>query len=412
LALMPLLALCCLAAGLASPTLATGKTMPQVTGLEANNGPAAGGNTVTIRGVAFGGSSPVRTITFGGKPAQRFTISSDTTIEAIAPPGNGEAGISAVNTRGEASPRVPADRYAYDPSPGGPWLGLNGNSLTFLGPVEAFVEHGALYDRSDAVEWVAGETLAQGGDGLAASIKDGMIPDVTIEFAGYSGCSFHSQCLPTSEAAIDSYVNGFIATATEIRAKYPAAGIPFEAINEPWGYGSAGQYAAILARLLPAAARAHIPLTQIYAGAYEHGWVQDLYQAQPGLQSEVEGWYLHPYAGDRAPDEGIASLPGIQAEMTSGQNNLIVSEMGFCAPDVNDAGDKCSGAPAETRDSSEAAALLEGELKAALPFHQAGWLRALIVYSRNDGGWAMQLKGGALTAQGAAFERFAEANGG
>jgi hypothetical protein len=85
--------------------------------------------------------------------------------------------------------------------------------------------------------------------------------------------------------------------------------------------------------------------------------------------------------------------------------------MGFCAPDVNDAGDKCSGAPAETGGASEAAALLESELTAALPFHQAGWLRALIVYSRNDGGWAMQLKGGALTAQGVVFESFAEANG-
>jgi hypothetical protein len=411
LALMPLLALCCLAAGLASPALATGKTTPQVTHLEANNGPAAGGNTLTIRGVAFGGSSAVRSVSFGGKPARRFTVSSDTTIEAVAPPGTGEADISIVNARGEASPRVPADRYAYDPPPSAPWLGLNGNSLTFLGPVDAFVEHGALYDRSDAVEWLAGETLAQGGAGLGASIKDGMIPDVTIEFAGYPSCSFHSQCLPTGETAIAAYVDGFIATASEIRAKYPAAGIPFEAINEPWGYGSAGQYAAILALLLPAAERAGIPLTQIYVGAYEHGWVQDLYKARPQLQSEVKGWYLHPYAGERAPDEGIASLPAIQAEMTSGQNNVIVSEMGFCAPDVNNAGDNCSGAPAKAGSASEAAALLEGELKTALPFHQAGWLRALIVYSRNDGGWAMQLKGGTLTAQGAAFEHFAEANG-
>ena len=42
--------------------------------------------------------------------------------------------------------------------------------------------------------------------------------------------------------------------------------------------------------------------------------------------------------------------------------------------------------------------------------HRAGWLRALLVYSRNDGGWAMQLRGGALTAQGRALESFADAN--
>ncbi|HUB36001.1 MAG TPA: hypothetical protein VL972_04195, partial [Solirubrobacteraceae bacterium] len=42
------------------------------------------------------------------------------------------------------------------------------------------------------------------------------------------------------------------------------------------------------------------------------------------------------------------------------------------------------------------------------PYHLAGWLRALIVYSRNDGGYAMQLSSGKLTAQGKALEAFAE----
>ena len=44
---------------------------------------------------------------------------------------------------------------------------------------------------------------------------------------------------------------------------------------------------------------------------------------------------MHPYNTEHDPTAGIAELPGLQAEMTSGQNNVIVSEMGFCAPDVN-----------------------------------------------------------------------------
>ncbi len=48
----------------------------------------------------------------------------------------------------------------------------------------------------------------------------------------------------------------------------------------------------------------------------------------------------------------------------------------------------------------------------ALTYRRAGWLRALIVYSRNAGGWAMQqLPGPTLTAQGRALLSFADAHG-
>ncbi len=408
---MPLLAACCLAVALGQAPLALGASLPQVTQVEANNGPQAGGSTVTIRGVDFRGSSPVRAVGFGATPAASLTIDSETEITATSPPGTGEVEVRVSNGRGEISPAVPADRYAYDPAPGGPWLGLNGNSSQFLGPVDAFVEHHVVYDRSGPIEWHAGETLAEGGAGLAASIDAGMIPVVTIEFSGYSSCSFNSECLPTSAAAIREYAKGFVNSAKEMLAKYPAAGILVEAINEPWGYGTAAQYAAILAQLMPEAARAHLPLDQVYAGATGTGWVQSVYGARPQLQSEVKGWYLHPYNRERAPGEGIASLPAIQAEMTSGQNNLIVSEIGFCALDVNEAGTHCNGSSTPTRTGGEAATLLTRELQLAARYHRAGWLRAIVVYSRNDGGWAMQLKGGKLTDQGVALQSFAEGNG-
>ena len=407
---MPLLALCCVLAALLSPALAEGRTFPEVTRLEANNGPAAGGNTVTIHGVELQGESPVRRVSFGTRPASSFTVESETSLRAVAPAGSGEADVRVTNGRGESSPVVPVDRYAYDPAPNGPWLGLNGNSSRFLGPIDAFVEHGVDYDRSGPVEWVAGESLAQGGRGLQTSIAAGMIPVIPIEYRAYVNCRFGSPCLPTSAAAIREYVRGFITSSREILAKYNAAPILLEASNEPWGYGNAGQYAAILASLLPAAARAHLPMKRIYVGATDGGWIQAMYQARPQLQRQIKGWYVHPYNTERDPAAGIAELPGLQAEMTSGQNNVIVSEMGFCAPDVNVSNSHCTAGP-PTRNSAEAASLLSSELRLAAPMHRAGWLRALLVYSRNDGGWAMQLRGGTLTAQGRALESFANAYG-
>ncbi len=150
-----------------------------------------------------------------------------------------------------------------------------------------------------------------------------MIPVITIEFKGYSHCSWGQECLPSGRK-IGSYVKGFVHSAGEILAKYPTAPIVFEAINEPWGYGTSGQYANIVAALLPEATRAGIPLERIYVGATGAGWLQSMYAEQPRLQTEVKGWYLHPYgppAGSFSQNtRGIQSVPAVQAEMTSGQS--------------------------------------------------------------------------------------------
>ncbi len=403
---------CCLAALLLTPAIAVANpSPPQVTGIEANNGPETGGNAVKVHGVGLEGESPVRAVTFGGRPARGFELESDTQLTAVAPPGSGEAEVVVTNGRGESSPAAPAANYAYDPPPEGPWLGLNGNSSLFLGPIDAFVEHGVSYDRSGPVEVIAGARLAQTGAGLEPSIRAGMIPVIPIEYPAYVNCSFGQQCVPTSASAITAYVQGFISSAREILARYPAAPIVFEATNEPWGYGSAAQYAAILASLLPAATHAGLPVDRIYVGATGSGWIKGLYRARPQLETEIKGWYFHPYNHEGASGEGVAGLPGWQAEMTSGQSNVIVSELGFCAPEVNKAEAQCSSGPAPARNEAEATSRLSEELSRTVPFHREGWLRAVLVYSRNDGGWAMQLRGGALTDQGRALEEFADAYG-
>jgi hypothetical protein len=302
-----------------------------------------------------------------------------------------------------AAAGVAATARAAGPFPGGPWLGLNGNSTDYLGGLEEFVEHRVVYDRGGAIELAAGETLAQAGPPLEKSIKAGMIPVILIEFDGYSGCTFGKACLPTDPKALSAYARGFISTAEEILDKWPAAGITFEAINEPWGYGTADQYAAFLALLLPQVARSHIPPEDVYVGATGEGWIQGLYQAQPQLRNEIEGWYLHPYAKERKPGEGMAEVPGIRAEMASGRGNVSVSEIGFCAVSVNRG--QCLSSSAPAFDPSDAAGALEKELEIARADHAAGWLRSVLVYSRTDGGWAMQQRGG-LTEPGQMLEAF------
>lgn len=293
-------------------------------------------------------------------------------------------------------------------APTGPWLGLNGNSAEHVGPLEQFVEHRVVYDRSGPIELLAGETLAQDGAGLEKSIKAGMIPVIPIEFDGYSKCTFGKHCLPTDGKALSTYARDFISTAEEILDKYPAAGVKFEAINEPWGYGTPSEYAAFLALLLPQVARSHVPLKDVYVGATGEGWIQGLYQAQPQLRNEVKAWYLHPYAKERKPGQGMAEVPGIRAEMTSGQDNVIVSEIGFCAVSING---QCLASSAPAYNPSDASQALRKELELARADHEAGWLGAVIVYSRSDGGWAMQLKGGELTDPGRMLQSFGDSYG-
>jgi IPT/TIG domain-containing protein len=413
-----LVLLCALSAGCAGQAAALPAT-PTIAALRPNNGPAAGGSTVAISGSGFG---PDAAVSFAGVPASAVAVDSPTAITATSPPGAGTVAVTVTDAGARSAPTA-RGRFAYDPPPSGPWLGLNGNNSTGLGPVAAFAEHGIVYDRSGPVEWTAGQLAQQGGVATAAGralstdIADGMIPVVTIEYRGYHG-EFKPDASFPSEAhgsrTLDEYVSGFVASAASILAAHPGAGILLEPMNEPWGYTTpqfnGAQYADVIAKLLPAAARAGIPLSDIYVAASGDHWVTQMYAAQPRLESEVGGWYLHPYGPPSGSfddaSSGIQSLPQVQAEMTSGQNNVIVSEVGYCAENVND-GAACGGL--DTSSDIRAAENLGEMLVNALAYHEAGWLRALLIYSRNDGGWAMQTAGGQLTAQGHVLLSFAEA---
>jgi len=202
----------------------------------------------------------------------------------------------------------------------------------------------------------------------------------------------------------------------------------FEPMNEPWNWAdppgtlsgrrAATEYAAVLARLLPASRAAGVPLADIYVpttGLLADGstWVPDLYQAQPCLRpgpatcGPIEGWSAHPYGLPGRTTEGIGALPGERAAMLSGQNNISVTEIGFCASDVNH-GLYCNeNRPDITGTSSQTASWLSETLREALAMHASGWLRSLLIWNRASGGWAMQNADGSLTAEGRAFVDFA-----
>jgi len=319
------------------------------------------------------------------------------------------------------------------------WLGLNYNSGGGTGHLDDFSTRGIVYDRIGRLELSAGKTVASTprlAQGLRTSFLGGMIPDIEIGPArGPVGCAGDptpgKRCLPRNLADIESYVNGFVASASSVLRAHPGRQVLFEPMNEPWGWASppgtlsgrlaAIEYAAVLARLLPAAKAAGVPLADLYVpatGKLADGtsWVYDLYQAQPCLKpgpsscGPIAGWNVHPYGLPNSTTEGIGSVPIDRAEMLSGQNNIIVSEIGFCARDVA-GGQYCNKNRADIDGTSAQTAAWLGEtLNEALPMHQAGWLRALLIWNRAGGGWAMQNADGSLTAQGEALARFASSH--
>jgi hypothetical protein len=329
---------------------------------------------------------------------------------------------------------VTVARTAVNPS--NAWLGLNYNADVDNKQLRAFSVRGVIYDREGNIEVRAGETLQSSFDfrwGLARTYGAGMVPDFEIDTAvGPPGCttnpSARSLCLPRGQEQIDDFVRGFVATATSVMTAYPHRRALFEPMDEPWNWAwpagtvagsvAAGEYAAVLAPLLTAAKKAGIPLTDIYVpalGVLPDGtnWISDLYEAQPCLQpgpascGPIGGWNVHPYGQPGSSSGGIGSVPGLRTEMRSGEDNVIVSEVGFCATTV-DGGAGCDeNTPTVVGSGSETATWLTETLDQAVPMHKAKWLKALIVWARSDGGWAMQNANGSLTPQGQALMRFA-----
>ncbi|WP_432587038.1 IPT/TIG domain-containing protein [Streptomyces sp. HD1123-B1] len=105
---------------------------PSLTSVSPNQGPAAGGNTVTITGSGLSGATSVL---FGSTPATSFTVVSSTQITAVAPPGSGNVQVTVVTPGGTSN----GVSYSYVVAPSltsvspnqGPAAG--GNTVTITG---------------------------------------------------------------------------------------------------------------------------------------------------------------------------------------------------------------------------------------------------------------------------------------
>jgi len=99
--------------GLGTPDGVPSSSSVRVTGVEPEEGPLAGGATVTITGKNFTGALSVK---FGPSAAAEFAVESDTTITAVTPPGTGTVDVR-VSTPDGTSGILDADRYTYAPPP-------------------------------------------------------------------------------------------------------------------------------------------------------------------------------------------------------------------------------------------------------------------------------------------------------
>ncbi|MGP3947146.1 IPT/TIG domain-containing protein [Streptomyces sp. 7N604] len=110
---------------------------PVLTALSPTSGPVGGGNPVSLTGSGFTGATSV---TFGAVPAAGFTVHSDSSITAIAPPGTGTVQVSVTTPHGTSNTQA----YTYapvtptltslvpetGPAAGGTLVVLNGSGLS------------------------------------------------------------------------------------------------------------------------------------------------------------------------------------------------------------------------------------------------------------------------------------------
>jgi hypothetical protein len=113
---------------------------PAATSISPNNGPLAGGTSVTITGANFIGATAVK---FGATNATSFTVNSATQITATAPAGTGTVDVT-VTTVGGTSATSAADQFSYmqpvptitsvspntGPTTGGTAVAITGSNFT------------------------------------------------------------------------------------------------------------------------------------------------------------------------------------------------------------------------------------------------------------------------------------------
>jgi hypothetical protein len=143
-----------------TPDSGTISCFPVVSGVSSNAGPLSGGNTVTVSGTNFTGTSKVH---FGSSLAADVSVTSPTTLTATAPAGSGSVDVTVTNApptgvsgSGPTSVVSAADTYTYEepptvtgispnsgPSSGGTSVTVTGVNLTGASAVDFGATPGA-----------------------------------------------------------------------------------------------------------------------------------------------------------------------------------------------------------------------------------------------------------------------------
>ncbi|MFF4758258.1 IPT/TIG domain-containing protein [Streptomyces sp. NPDC001292] len=110
---------------------------PTVSSISPNQGPSAGGTTVTVTGTGFTSATAVQ---FGGRAATSFTVLSSTQLTAVPPSGTGTVNVTVTTSQGTstqtvtytyvAAPTVSGLTPSQGPVSGGTTVTLTGTNLS------------------------------------------------------------------------------------------------------------------------------------------------------------------------------------------------------------------------------------------------------------------------------------------
>ena len=140
-----------------------------------------------------------------------------------------------------------------------------------------------------------------------------------------------------------------------------------EIYNEPYGdwYGPVepARYAALLRTVVPPARAANPRVKFLMAidrtpDGERHTWIDDLYRAEPGLNELFDGVAMHPFSGNRAPDEpedpwGFVRIADAQRALQAhgaGDKSFWITEVGWST---------CPASPDECVSEAQQAAHME-----------------------------------------------------
>ena len=163
-----------------TPVSSPASSSVSVKALAPSSGTTGGGTTVQISGSGFSGATAVE---FGPNASSDFSVTSPTTITAVAPVGAGSVDVS-VMTPGGTSSQTDADQFRYVPTAQLP-ISANGQNLEIGGVPTKFTGYNAY---QLATDW--GTNAGCGGQATPAQIDAffaSLRPNSIVRFWAFQG---------------------------------------------------------------------------------------------------------------------------------------------------------------------------------------------------------------------------------